>query len=211
MTHDDSFATRIIKCRSARGWSQADLSKASGVAPAQISRYEQGDVEPRPVALAKLSAALNVSFSYLALGYEEKIEEDAVEEDRYTRITLRIPKELHEKLAATAAESSKSMNAEIVARLSSTLASENSITTDFIADSEEHTIRIEAAVKKLVAEILNTQAQIHVQPHPFTGPRTSGPALTPDGKPIMGNSDETESKFDALIAAQNARTNKKTG
>jgi hypothetical protein len=43
------------------------------------------------------------------------------------------------------------------------------------------------------------------------GPRPTGPDLTPDGKPIMGNSDETESKFDALIAAQNARTNKKTG
>ena len=38
-------------------------------------------------------------------------------EDKYTRITLRIPKDLHEKLQYEADVSSKSMNAEIVARL----------------------------------------------------------------------------------------------
>ena len=38
-------------------------------------------------------------------------------EDRYTRITLRLPKELHAKLSAAADETSKSTNAEIVARL----------------------------------------------------------------------------------------------
>lgn len=39
-------------------------------------------------------------------------------DDRYTRITLRIPKELHERLADSADQTSKSMNAEIIARLS---------------------------------------------------------------------------------------------
>lgn len=38
-------------------------------------------------------------------------------DDRYTRITLRIPKRLHERLAESAEMTSKSMNAEIVARL----------------------------------------------------------------------------------------------
>lgn len=38
-------------------------------------------------------------------------------EDRYTRITLRIPKALHEHLSESAEQSSKSMNAEIIARL----------------------------------------------------------------------------------------------
>lgn len=38
-------------------------------------------------------------------------------EDRYTRITLRIPKDLHQQLAEAAEATSKSMNAEIVARL----------------------------------------------------------------------------------------------
>lgn len=38
-------------------------------------------------------------------------------DDRYTRITLRIPKDLHARLAKAAEETSKSMNAEIIARL----------------------------------------------------------------------------------------------
>lgn len=38
-------------------------------------------------------------------------------QDGYTRITLRIPTELHEHLAASAEKTSKSMNAEIIARL----------------------------------------------------------------------------------------------
>lgn len=38
-------------------------------------------------------------------------------DDRYTRITLRIPKDLHTKLSDAADETSKSMNAEIIARL----------------------------------------------------------------------------------------------
>jgi hypothetical protein len=40
-----------------------------------------------------------------------------MEEDRYTRITLRLPKELHARLEAAAAATSKSLNAEIVGRL----------------------------------------------------------------------------------------------
>lgn len=35
----------------------------------------------------------------------------------YTRITLRIPKDLHEELIQSAEEQSKSMNAEIIERL----------------------------------------------------------------------------------------------
>lgn len=40
-----------------------------------------------------------------------------MDEERYTRITLRLPKQLHEQLAAVADAASRSMNAEMVARL----------------------------------------------------------------------------------------------
>lgn len=40
-----------------------------------------------------------------------------MEEDRFTRITLRIPKDVHASLQAAADEKAHSMNAEIVARL----------------------------------------------------------------------------------------------
>lgn len=45
------------------------------------------------------------------------------EDDRYTRITLRIPRELHARLDIEADNTSKSLNAEIIARLQSSFAS----------------------------------------------------------------------------------------
>ncbi len=44
------------------------------------------------------------------------------DEDRYTRITLRLPKDLHQLLADAASDTSKSLNAEIVGRLQATFA-----------------------------------------------------------------------------------------
>lgn len=43
-----------------------------------------------------------------------------MDEDRYTRITLRIPTDLHAKLQKSADRASHSMNAEIVTRLAQT-------------------------------------------------------------------------------------------
>lgn len=40
-----------------------------------------------------------------------------MEDDRYTRITLRIPKDLHAMLQEASEESSKSVNAEIIERV----------------------------------------------------------------------------------------------
>lgn len=40
-----------------------------------------------------------------------------MEDDRYTRITLRLPKDLHEDLEAAAYAATRSLNAEIVGRL----------------------------------------------------------------------------------------------
>lgn len=48
------------------------------------------------------------------------------DEDRYTRITLRIPKDLHQILAAAADSTSKSLNAEIVGRLQASCSEPNS-------------------------------------------------------------------------------------
>lgn len=43
-----------------------------------------------------------------------------MEDDRYTRITLRIPTDLHAKLQKSADKASHSMNAEIITRLAQT-------------------------------------------------------------------------------------------
>lgn len=68
---DKALAQRIIKTRSSLGWSQADLAQASGIAAAQISRYEQGRSQPRPEVLAKISKALSVDFEWLLKGEQQ--------------------------------------------------------------------------------------------------------------------------------------------
>lgn len=49
------------------------------------------------------------------------------DDDRYTRITLRLPKDLHAALDRAADGSSKSLNAEIVERLSRTLEGDDAV------------------------------------------------------------------------------------
>ncbi|MGE8446448.1 MAG: toxin-antitoxin system HicB family antitoxin [Comamonas sp.] len=64
------------------------------------------------------------------------------DEDLYTRITLRIPKDLHLKLSEQAKSTSKSLNAEIIGRLSDSFQSVPS-------ESVEIGINVEAIEKRL--------------------------------------------------------------
>ncbi|WP_042871460.1 helix-turn-helix transcriptional regulator [Dickeya poaceiphila] len=68
MTKENHFIKRMIARRVDQGLSQEDLSKRSGVAAAQISRYELGKSKPRPNVIARLAEALNVPFEWLAYG-----------------------------------------------------------------------------------------------------------------------------------------------
>lgn len=65
---DENLPQRLVKARSGHGWSQADLSEVSGVAAAQISRYEAGRSRPRMEVVAKLAKAMGVNFDWLAYG-----------------------------------------------------------------------------------------------------------------------------------------------
>ncbi|UBB17768.1 helix-turn-helix domain-containing protein [Comamonas odontotermitis] len=68
---NEDFQHRLVKARSGHGWSQAELAEVSGIAPAQISRYEQGKSKPRTEVIAKLAKALAVGFDWLAYGKGE--------------------------------------------------------------------------------------------------------------------------------------------
>ncbi|EAM8301876.1 helix-turn-helix transcriptional regulator [Salmonella enterica] len=68
MTKENHFIKRMIARRVDQGLSQEELSKKSGVAAAQISRYELGKSKPRPNVIARLAEALNVPFEWLAYG-----------------------------------------------------------------------------------------------------------------------------------------------
>lgn len=60
-----------------------------------------------------------------------------MEEDRYTRITLRIPKDLHAQLQQAADDTSKSMNAEIVARLQASFAPKPTVLRSAYGDVDD--------------------------------------------------------------------------
>lgn len=93
MIKDDGIARRMIERRAELGWSQEQLSKESGVAAAQISRYEAGINKPRPNVIAKLAKGLMVPFSWLSSGdTKDFIQEDLPEGE--TEYLLYLPEEL---------------------------------------------------------------------------------------------------------------------
>lgn len=108
---DTALAQRIIKARSARGWSQADLAEISGIAPAQISRYEQGRNAPRPPVLAKLAKALEVDFDWLAMGDSPPSNLAQDEPQKRDKITLKLSSSEHKIFANLAAERGVSVQA----------------------------------------------------------------------------------------------------
>jgi len=108
---DTALAQRIIKARSARGWSQADLAEISGIAPAQISRYEQGRNAPRPPVLAKLAKALEVDFDWLATGDSPPSDPAQDEPQKRDKITLKLSSSEHKIFADLAAERGVSVQA----------------------------------------------------------------------------------------------------
>lgn len=59
------FENRLKKTRDARGLSQADLAKKTGLQPAAVSHFETGNRSPSFDNLRKLSDALGVSVDYL--------------------------------------------------------------------------------------------------------------------------------------------------
>ena len=54
------FGSNVREARSARGWTQEDLSGACGLAVVQVSRIERGAREIRLTTLLRLVVALGV-------------------------------------------------------------------------------------------------------------------------------------------------------
>lgn len=74
-------------------------------------------------------------------------------EDKYTRITLRIPRDLHARLQKSADETSKSMNAEIIERIQNSYAHEASLADGFVSiRAEEFHATIEEIAKRVFKE-----------------------------------------------------------
>ena len=63
------FRDRLEQAMKYAGMNAAELSKKTGIAPSEISRYRQGRYEPKRKKLYALSLALNVAPSWLT-GYD---------------------------------------------------------------------------------------------------------------------------------------------
>lgn len=61
MDRSQEFGEKLRSLREAKGWSQAELARRSGVRQANISRYEQGLREPSWSIAVALAAALGVN------------------------------------------------------------------------------------------------------------------------------------------------------
>ena len=60
-----TYGRKIAEARIAKGWSQSDLAKKIGTTQQQIARYESGENDVKASIILKLSAALDVTVSYL--------------------------------------------------------------------------------------------------------------------------------------------------
>ncbi len=59
------IGARIASCRNKKGWSQGVLGEKVGTTQQQIARYESGANDVKSSVILKLSAALDVTVSYL--------------------------------------------------------------------------------------------------------------------------------------------------
>ena len=65
----DKFTDRLTEALNLKGWSAADLSRASGVGKDSISRYIHGEIIPKRSKVSALARALSVSPAWL-MGFD---------------------------------------------------------------------------------------------------------------------------------------------
>lgn len=70
----ETLGDRLRNARNRKLWTQQELSEATGVMEATISRIENGKYQRRPYreTLKRLATALDVSLEWLVFGDEKK-------------------------------------------------------------------------------------------------------------------------------------------
>ena len=103
MTNNDTFSKRLIQRRAQFGYSQEELSKLTGIAAAQISRYEAGINKPRANIISKIANCLSVPFSWLAYGDTSELIDINKDEDNVS-FSISLPKAQYDLLILKANE-----------------------------------------------------------------------------------------------------------
>ncbi|CAI2006445.1 helix-turn-helix domain-containing protein [Serratia fonticola] len=101
MTNKDPIIARMIERRALLGWSQNDLAREANVAPAQISRYENGIRRPTPKVLARIAEALAVPYEWLAEG-DTKNFQNTLNEEGEIPMSYELPDEIVNYIKAEA-------------------------------------------------------------------------------------------------------------
>lgn len=117
MTNNDTLASRLIRRRAELGYTQDQIAKLAGIAPAQISRYESGINKPRAKMIASLAEVLSVPYEWLATGDETNFSIDAPKAEGETDHWFHFPADIYDALMAEAEETGKSFNEVVIDRL----------------------------------------------------------------------------------------------
>lgn len=94
----EALGHRIHLLRRKRKWSQGDLAARVGTRPSQISRYEQGDYEPRTDMIGRLAEALETTTDFLITGRDPMTIQDSRLKSLLSRLDT-LPEELRSHLA----------------------------------------------------------------------------------------------------------------
>ncbi|QTD44574.1 hypothetical protein [Ottowia testudinis] len=96
------------------------------------------------------------------------------DEDRYTRITLRIPRDLHQVLVSAADSTSKSLNAEIIGRLQASVFEDEELAGAAKAKSTIADDLLRAVVERSVLEAERGVFQLRMDLAKITGHQITG-------------------------------------
>lgn len=94
-----SLGQQIVKLRMQKQWKQKDLAQRLGIDPRHLVRWEHDRAKPRPAALEKLAATLEVTVAEL-LEEAERDPLSKIEDDELRDLVENIPSLSESKLAA---------------------------------------------------------------------------------------------------------------
>jgi len=80
----ETLAQRLVEIRKAKGLTQVDLAKLTGISPRMIAYYETRAKNPSPATIVALAKALKVSIDDL-LGYRKPKDEPVIKNKKLLR------------------------------------------------------------------------------------------------------------------------------